>query len=172
MGLAKRIKEVMGDLGPSEFARACGVSPAAVTQWLKADTKALKAEPVAHMEAKFGYRASWIVFGKGPKKIESQPEVPWNLSEDLRKKLVIIQDGELRRVENTLRGSLDMPQHHLAVVAPVKQLSSSAVSASADTRDEEEGIGLPDQMQVPKPIKDVRRTKHRRSAPPKGRRGS
>lgn len=172
MGLAKRIKEVMGDLGPSEFARACDVSPGAVTQWLTADTKALKAETVAHMEEKFGYRASWIVFGKGPKKIESKPEVPWELSDDLRKKIVILQDGELRRIENILRSSLDMPQHPLSVVSGDKNLSNSAAAATADTRGEEEGAGLPDHMQVPEPIKDVRRSKHHRPAPRKGRRGA
>lgn len=140
MGLAKRIEEVMGDLGPSEFARACGVSPASVTFWLSGDTKALKAAPVASMEEKFGYRASWIVFGRGPKKVDGAPEVPWELSEDIRKKLVILRDEERRKVENVLRSSLDMPQPTPVNGAPTL-LSNGQSPPTVDTAGREDGSG-------------------------------
>lgn len=109
MGLAERIREVMGDMAPGEFARACDVSAASVTFWLNGDTKSLKAEPVAHMEAKFGYRASWIVFGKGAKKIEDHaPES--RFSEDLQRKVLALREPEVFTLEGIMRFHLGLPQ--------------------------------------------------------------
>ena len=106
MGLADRIRVVMGTMGPSEFARVCGVTPASVTFWLGGDTKTLKAEPVARMEATFGYRASWIVLGKGPMKLgESEVEIP--LSADLKKKVLLLDEGDRSKLENVLSAILD-----------------------------------------------------------------
>lgn len=77
MGLAERIKEAMGEMSPAELARAAQVTPASVTFWLDGSTKSLKAEKAALLEQATGFRASWIVTGKGPKRIaapEPQPE--------------------------------------------------------------------------------------------------
>ena len=70
MGLAERIREAMGDKSPADIARATQKTPAAVTQWLDGSTKSLKAETAALLEMATGYRATWIVTGKGPKKAE------------------------------------------------------------------------------------------------------
>lgn len=71
MSLNDRIKEAIEGTGlkPSEIARAAGVSRGAVTQWTNGLTRSLKAETAAKLEIATGYRASWLVTGKGPKKI-------------------------------------------------------------------------------------------------------
>lgn len=80
MGLAERIREAMGSMTPAELARAAEVTPASVTFWLDGSTKSLKAEKAALLEVATGYRASWIVTGKGPKRVaeasrhEPEPE--------------------------------------------------------------------------------------------------
>jgi SOS-response transcriptional repressor LexA len=72
MSLSERIKEAMGEMSPAELARKAEVTPASVTFWLDGTTKSLKAEKAALIEGATGYRASWIVTGKGPKK--ARPE--------------------------------------------------------------------------------------------------
>ena len=74
MTLAERIKEAMGTRTPAELARAAKVTPAAVTQWLDGTTKSLKAEKAALLEAETGYRAGWIVTGRGPKRLTDTGE--------------------------------------------------------------------------------------------------
>lgn len=69
MALADRIKEAMGTMKPGAFAKEVNVTPGAVTQLLDGTTKSLRAETVVLIEQKTGYRASWIVTGKGPKKL-------------------------------------------------------------------------------------------------------
>jgi SOS-response transcriptional repressor LexA len=59
---------------PAELARAAKVTPASVTFWLDGTTKSLKAEKAALIEQATGYRASWIVTGKGPKLAQQQLE--------------------------------------------------------------------------------------------------
>lgn len=74
MGLQDRIREAMGALKPSELARAADVTNAAVTMWLDGTTKSLKAETANKIEIATGYRAAWIVTGKGPKFIQQRLE--------------------------------------------------------------------------------------------------
>lgn len=156
MTLANRIKEVMGELTPSEFARACGVSPAAVTQWLKGDTKALKADPVALMEAKFGYRASWIVTGKGTKKIEAV-DAAWRFTEELQRKVLLLPDEELPKVENILRLHLDMPQKIASDLTNTKQLSSRGRGERSYSVATEDGSGVLDEAEIPAPKQHERK---------------
>jgi hypothetical protein len=65
--LADRIKEAFGNRKPAEIARAVKRSKGAVTQWLDGTTKSLKADTADAMETATGYRAAWIISGKGPK---------------------------------------------------------------------------------------------------------
>lgn len=68
----------MGDRTPAEISRATGKTPGAVTQWLDGTIRSLKADTAARLEAATGYRATWLVTGKGPKKIgntEPGPDV-------------------------------------------------------------------------------------------------
>ena len=69
MQLKDRIKEAMAYKGikPAELARVTRKTPGAVSQWLDGTTKSLKGETAALIEGATGYRASWIVTGKGQK---------------------------------------------------------------------------------------------------------
>lgn len=69
MTLASRIREAMGDMSAADFARAVKVTHAAVTFWLDGTTKSLRADKATLIEQVTGYRSSWIVTGKGPKKV-------------------------------------------------------------------------------------------------------
>lgn len=69
MTLAERIREAMGDMKQADFARALKRSESAVTFWLDGQTKSLKGETAHRIEALTGYSATWLISGKGPKKI-------------------------------------------------------------------------------------------------------
>jgi hypothetical protein len=80
MGLKERIQEAFTHKDgtpwkPAEIARATDRSKAAVSLWLSGDIKALKGETAALMEAATGYRATWLITGKGPK-LASDQETP------------------------------------------------------------------------------------------------
>lgn len=139
MGLAERIIEVMGDIPPGEFARVCGVSAGAVSQWKGGDVKSLKAEPVAHMEEKFGYRATWVVLGRGPKRItDSSP--PLLLSEEVQRLLVLLKTEDLLQVENLVRVHLKLPAK-LSLAVNNVQPDSGEDSESPHTGSAKEVLG-------------------------------
>lgn len=73
MSLAERISEAIQHSGKSnaEIARKTGKSAAAVTQWLSGETKSIKGDTAAALESVTGYRAQWLVSGKGPKRVDS-----------------------------------------------------------------------------------------------------
>lgn len=77
MALKDRIKEAMdaAKLGPAEMARLAGVSKATVTFWLNGQTQSLKAHSASALEAATGYRASWLISGKGAKLVTETPNV-------------------------------------------------------------------------------------------------
>lgn len=52
-------------VGKSELARAAGVAPSAVTQWLNGDTKTLKAESLLRVAQKLRITPEWLLHGKG-----------------------------------------------------------------------------------------------------------
>lgn len=169
MSLAGRIKEVMGEVPPGEFAKACGVSAGAVTQWLKGDTKTLKAEPVAHMEARYGYRASWIVLGKGQKKLaDHSVELP--LSPELQQKVLRLQGEELLKAENVLRAHLGLTPHALEKNA-IREVIHGKSSQDGYAGATEEGVGLPDNISVPTSSTHGGSQKVHRSSRKKGRGG-
>jgi transcriptional regulator with XRE-family HTH domain len=69
MGLAERIEEAITGSGKSkaQVARECEVSTSAVSQWLSGETRSLKGDTAIALEQATGYRAYWILHGKGPK---------------------------------------------------------------------------------------------------------
>jgi transcriptional regulator with XRE-family HTH domain len=68
--LAERIREAFGaDVRPADIARATKCSRGAVTQWLNGSVHSLRAETATLMELATNYRASWIVTGRGPKRV-------------------------------------------------------------------------------------------------------
>lgn len=72
MALKDRIQELI-DAGfrKSELAKAAGKSPAAVTHWLNGETKEIKADSAAGLQALTGFSSIWISEGRGPKKINT-----------------------------------------------------------------------------------------------------
>jgi transcriptional regulator with XRE-family HTH domain len=77
MPLKDRIIEAMNEakLSAADLARATGKTPGAVTQWTNGLTKSLKADTATKIERATGYRASWLVDGKGPKLVSADEEV-------------------------------------------------------------------------------------------------
>lgn len=84
MTLGNRISEAINgardaDKKPktkAQIARECGVTSSAVAQWLSGNTKSLKGETAIALEQSTGYRAFWILHGKGPKTLD-EPTVIW-----------------------------------------------------------------------------------------------
>jgi transcriptional regulator with XRE-family HTH domain len=73
--LADRLKDAMGtDISASDLARACGISPAAVSKWLDGRTKRLSAENYEAAAQKLGVRVFWLRTGKGPRQGEHAAE--------------------------------------------------------------------------------------------------
>lgn len=71
MGLRERVAEARGSvkMRPAEFARALGVSKAAMSLIENGTTKALKHDTALAVQRVTGYRAEWINNGTLPKKI-------------------------------------------------------------------------------------------------------
>jgi len=67
MTLANRIKKAReaAKLTKSDLARACGVSPASVTQWENGETKTLEGTNLVKIATATGVEANWIATGKG-----------------------------------------------------------------------------------------------------------
>lgn len=67
--LAERIAEAIKHSGkrPSQIARECRVTPAAVSLWLDGSTQNLRMEYLFALEDATGYSARWIGIGQGPK---------------------------------------------------------------------------------------------------------
>ena len=79
-------------LSRAEIARACSMTNAAVTHWLNGETKSLKADKALALEAATGYRATWILTGKGSKKT-SEPYWPFTVPLNRYKALTERQKG-------------------------------------------------------------------------------
>ncbi|MBJ7263148.1 MAG: helix-turn-helix transcriptional regulator [Burkholderiaceae bacterium] len=82
--LKERIHEMVNDLALLEItqvdiAKAAGVTKGAVNMWLTGQIRSLKLEYAVKIEEFFGYRAIWLVLGKGPKLVSdgtATPSVP------------------------------------------------------------------------------------------------
>lgn len=70
--LSDRLAEVMRErkLSQSELATIAGVSRAAVTKWIKGDSKAISAARARRIEERTAYRAIWLETGALPKFVE------------------------------------------------------------------------------------------------------
>lgn len=74
-----RISEAIEASGKTkaEISRLCGVTNAAVTHWLTGDTKTLKADQALALARATGYRADWLLHGRGPKLANDAAEPYW-----------------------------------------------------------------------------------------------
>ncbi|WP_052384069.1 S24 family peptidase [Litchfieldella xinjiangensis] len=68
MSIHNRIDQAIRESGQSKsaIAKACGVSPSAVTQWLSGETKAPTAERLLKLARATRVSYTWLVDGKGP----------------------------------------------------------------------------------------------------------
>lgn len=79
--LKDRIQEMVNDLAlikvyQVDIAKVAGVTKAAVGLWLNGRTRFLKLEYAVKIEEAFGYRAIWLVLGKGPKLVSEGAATP------------------------------------------------------------------------------------------------
>lgn len=77
MTLSDRIKEAIAHSGKNQaqIAAETRKSPGAVSQWLDGRIKSLKADTANALERATGYRAAWLVTGRGPKMVNDV----WNV---------------------------------------------------------------------------------------------
>ena len=72
MDLGDRIKMMLVErrsdgISQSGLARACGVSPASVSQWVRGPTKDLRMENLVAVADYLGVEIRWLATGEGPK---------------------------------------------------------------------------------------------------------
>ncbi|MBT2322549.1 helix-turn-helix transcriptional regulator [Variovorax paradoxus] len=84
--MSERIKEARdaAKLSNAELARRTGKSQGAVSQWIDGTVNSLRAETAAQLERATGYRAAWIVTGKGPKMVSEAPAPEISLDDALQ----------------------------------------------------------------------------------------
>lgn len=77
MALKDRISEAIAasDKSDADIAKACEVTRAAVVHWKNGDTKNLKGESAVLLEQATGFRAFWLLYGKGPKRTQDMGAV-------------------------------------------------------------------------------------------------
>jgi hypothetical protein len=172
MGLSERIKEAMGDMTPTDFARACKVSPASVTFWLDGKTKSLKAETAAQIQAVTGYSANWIVKGVGPKKAGDSAGVSqWPFSEELRRKVLTLKEDAVTHLENLMRVHLKMA---VKVGEPSEKIDLAHGQRSSSTYPArtEEGAPIEGELRDSRAPSKHERQRNRGSSRPKSRGGA
>ncbi|WP_317921110.1 LexA family transcriptional regulator [Cupriavidus sp. TA19] len=69
-GLAERIRVLLDepDTKPQAVAKAAGVTPKVVDQWLSGEIKTIPLDQAVGIQEAFGYNAVWLVMGKGTPK--------------------------------------------------------------------------------------------------------
>jgi transcriptional regulator with XRE-family HTH domain len=75
MAIADRILEALQDRASdgvtrSDLARACGVKPASVSQWVSGSTKSIRQDHLVKAADFLGVNIRWLAVGEGPKKLE------------------------------------------------------------------------------------------------------
>jgi len=73
--LADRMKEALEEAGaiPADLARACGIKPASVSNWLSGETKSLKSSTAMRAAEFLKVNQLWLAEGRGPKRPLSAP---------------------------------------------------------------------------------------------------
>jgi transcriptional regulator with XRE-family HTH domain len=114
MGLSARIREAIeGAKNPdgssktkAQIARECEVSGGAVSQWLSGEVKGLKADTIVFLEQATGYRAGWILHGKGPKKA-GEPALYWPFLKVDPERFAGLDSGDQGYVERRLLQAIE-----------------------------------------------------------------
>lgn len=108
------------DISQVDIAKVTGVTKASVNLWLNGGTRSLKLEYAVKIEEVFGYRAIWLVLGKGPKLVSdgaATPTVPsesWPFSVPYSKYLALSMSARKRlddKVSDFIEGVLFATSH-------------------------------------------------------------
>ena len=99
---------------PSIVAKEVNISQQALKNWEKRGPSNVG---LVEWQLAKGVNASWVVTGRGPMFIPDRPQAgdapaPWRaslLSDELLRALAALDADALRRIENSIRGQLDMP---------------------------------------------------------------
>jgi len=77
--LKDRVREAIENSGHTKaaIARMCRVTNAAVTSWLSGETQSLMADKSLALERATGYRAPWLITGKGPRRLTDAEQLAW-----------------------------------------------------------------------------------------------
>ena len=162
MTLSQRIKEARDGAGLSnaELARATGRSQGAVTQWLDGSVQSLKADTAAQIERATGYRATWLVTGKGAKRVEeSQPAFNRDVLtalEIIGKSLELVADPSAREsARSMLVTYINDPKGNLDILPLI------AKRISGDTTVEKSGFwtASEDRPQPPATLRQSKKSK-------------
>ena len=75
MAIGDRIVEALKDrkgdgITRSDLARACGVKPASVSQWISGSTKSIRQDHLVKAADFLGVNIRWLAVGEGPKKLD------------------------------------------------------------------------------------------------------
>lgn len=103
MSIQDRITQAIGQSGQSKsaIAKACGVQPSAVSQWLSGDTKAPTAERLLKLARATGVSYTWLIDGKGSMTDSSQAA---------RRHEIELHDAEFVEGDEPLRSDeIDLP---------------------------------------------------------------
>lgn len=134
MPLRDRIAEAIQGSGKSkaDIARDCKVTNAAVTHWLSGDTLNLKADKALALEEATGYRAQWILSGRGTKKA-AEPYWPFAVS---MARFEALPDKQRGYVEAKLEDAIELCELQVtdAERARMQKSTGSAILGSKSTR--------------------------------------
>lgn len=137
--LLKCIADHPGGTTQAELARKAGVSSASVSEWAtnKVQTSKIKAEPLLKAAAYFGVNPTWLLTGRGDRATHSntvlvaadggRPFTPWPLSAEILEVLGRLDANERRKIENGIRGQLDLP-----ALPPFEEPRKAAGGAAAN----------------------------------------
>lgn len=78
-----------------DLADAANVSPSAVTQWFKGDTKELNAEPLMRLARHYRVRVEWLQHGRLPMEVEEGELLPAQLGFKRVPVISYVQAGDL-----------------------------------------------------------------------------
>jgi len=124
MALKDRIQALI-DAGftRTEIARAAKKSQSAVTQWLSGDTKELKSDSAAGIQAVTGFSAVWLATGSGPRMAADTSNVAAgpNMGGSVPL-LSSVQAGNFKEFVNNY-SSVDCPVERVPTSVPVKQFT-------------------------------------------------
>jgi transcriptional regulator with XRE-family HTH domain len=120
MAMGDRIREAIegSEKTKAQIARECDVTGGAVSQWLSGNVQSLKADTALKLEAATGYRANWLLHGKGPKKA-TEPVTLWPFTKIPMERFTALDEGDQGYVERRMLQAIqECEGQRIAAVPP------------------------------------------------------